>query len=368
VDKVYAMASLAKWMAANDVAVDGLTAGVVEQFTVDRRLAGYKSWCCVSRLSGLMGFLRQVGALPVEPEPSLVGVDALVAGFGDWIVVERHLGSGRVKRLLVWARQFADRTLTEVDGLVIGPVGVGDVESFIGWAASRRAASSMGDPIAALRYFLMYLAQVGLCDRALIGAVPKVKQVLRLGLPTALAPDAVAGVLTGCDDGSLTGMRNAALTALATDLGLRGAEIARLMLDDIDWAGATVMVAGKNGRREQMPLTSRAGAAVARWLVDGRRPVGTRHVFHTVLAPRRPMTGQAVVQAVWSAGVRAGIGGVTTRTARHSLGCAMVAGSGTMEDARQLLRHASAAATAIYARVDMAALAELAMPWPGVSS
>ena len=358
------LANLAKWMREDGLEVDGLTTGAFEQFAQYRREAGYAGWRSVNGLSALVDYLRQVGAPPEEPAPVLAGVDALVADFGAWLSVERHLGPVSVKAHSVWARQFADRTLRGAGGEVAGKAGVDDVESFIEFATTKWSLGSIGGPSAALRYFLMYLSREGLCDRSLVDAVPKVRRLLRLGLPTALAPESVSAVLTSRDDGSLAGIRDAAAIALAVDLGLRGTEIARLMLDDIDWAHAALTVSGKNGLRVQMPLTSRAGAALARWLSAGRRPLQTRHVFHTAQAPIRPMTGSAVARAVRSAGARASAEGVTTRTARHSLGCATVAGDGTMEDARQLLRHESAAATAIYARVDTAALAELAISWP----
>jgi integrase len=364
---VHVMANLAKWMAGEGLEARELTAQAVERFAVYRRSAGYTCWCSPNGLARLVEYLRRSGTLPGESEPELSGADALVGDFGEWLARERHIGPVSVKRHLVWARQFTDQTLRGPDGEVVGRVEADDVEVFMTLAAAKWSPASMGVPAAAMRYFLAYLAAAGLCDRSLVDAVPKTRRLLRLGLPTAFAPETVSAVLTG-GGGRPAGIRDAAVAALACDMGLRGSEIARLELDDIDWAHAAVTVAGKNGLREQMPLTGRAGAAVARWLSEGRRPVATRHVFHTVQAPLRPMTGLAASRAVRAAGRRAGVDGFTTRAARHSLGCAAVAGQGTVEDAGQLLRHQSAAATAIYARVDVAALAELAAPWPGAVS
>jgi hypothetical protein len=42
----------------------------------------------------------------------------------------------------------------------------------------------------------------------------------------------------------------------------------------------------------------------------------------------------------------------------------VLAADGGLVEAGQLLRHSSAAATAIYAQADRAALAALARPWP----
>ena len=43
----------------------------------------------------------------------------------------------------------------------------------------------------------------------------------------------------------------------------------------------------------------------------------------------------------------------------------VIAHGGGLVETGQLLRHSSMTATGIYARADVAALAELARPWPG---
>jgi site-specific recombinase XerC len=362
------MASLARWMEGR-IGAGELTAAAVADFVAWRRSAGYSCWRSPAALVPLVAYLASVGVL-ADDEPAAPSdqVDALVDGFAGWLVGEHGAGEGAVKRNLVWARAFAGEVLRG-GGDVCRRPDAGGVEKFIAAVARRLKPSSMGAPVSAVRQFLRYLASVGVCDVALADAVPSVRRTRRLGLPAMVGAESVKSAVAGCAGrGTAAGWRAAAVTALAADLGLRGAEIARLALDDIDWAHAVVVVAGKNGLREEMPLTERAGQAVADWLRFGRRPLGTRHVFHTVRAPLRPMTASAVVWDVRRAGQRAGLDGFGLRAVRHSLGCAVVAGEGTLEDAGQLLRHLSSSATAIYARVDVAALRELAAPWPGAAS
>jgi integrase/recombinase XerD len=43
----------------------------------------------------------------------------------------------------------------------------------------------------------------------------------------------------------------------------------------------------------------------------------------------------------------------------------MLAGGGTLTEVGQVLRHARPETTAIYAKIDFAALRGLARPWPG---
>ncbi|MGH3846067.1 MAG: hypothetical protein ACRDS0_32300, partial [Pseudonocardiaceae bacterium] len=49
---------------------------------------------------------------------------------------------------------------------------------------------------------------------------------------------------------------------------------------------------------------------------------------------------------------------------RHTAACQVLAGGGGLIEAGQLLRHATAAATAVYARCDLATLTVLTRPWP----
>jgi site-specific recombinase XerD len=50
---------------------------------------------------------------------------------------------------------------------------------------------------------------------------------------------------------------------------------------------------------------------------------------------------------------------------RHTLACQMVAGGVGLAEIGQVLRQRNVSSTAIYARVDLDALRELALPWPG---
>jgi integrase len=307
----------------------------------------------------LTGYLRFVGAIPPASAPRAEGTVALMADFAVWLAKERGIAPHGVKSTLWWAGLFVGEAFQGAGDEPAATVTINQIEAFVAAMSVRCGPSSMGAPTTALRRFVEFGSTRGLCDRSLGQAVPKVRRPRQAVLPVAISPDDVARALGGC------GRRDAAILALSLDLGLRGGEIGRLALDDIDWAHAAVSVAGKNGLRERMPLTERAGEALANWIRDGRRPVAGRHVFHTAKAPIRPMTAASVSQTVKRAGARAGVDGLSTRAARHSLACAVVSERGTLADAGQLLRHLSSSATAVYARVDRQALAALATAWPG---
>jgi site-specific recombinase XerD len=65
---------------------------------------------------------------------------------------------------------------------------------------------------------------------------------------------------------------------------------------------------------------------------------------------------------------RAGIQGYAHQGAhifRHSLATELLRSGATLSEAGQLLRHKGHDTTRIYAKVDIAALRTLSLPWPG---
>lgn len=86
-----------------------------------------------------------------------------------------------------------------------------------------------------------------------------------------------------------------------------------------------------------------------------------------VVAVKAPFTGLAassVTNLVARACERAGVPRFGPHGIRHAAACGLLAAGASMEEIGQLLRHAQQRTTAIYAKVDEARLAELAMPCP----
>jgi len=50
---------------------------------------------------------------------------------------------------------------------------------------------------------------------------------------------------------------------------------------------------------------------------------------------------------------------------RHSLATQMLAGGASLGEIAEILRHRNPQTTTIYAKVDLASLHTLALPWPG---
>ena len=100
------------------------------------------------------------------------------------------------------------------------------------------------------------------------------------------------------------------------------------------------------------------------YLHDGRPQVGFREVFVSMHAPLRSLSPIAVTQVVATACKRAGIEPVRAHRLRHTLASELLRAGTPLAQIAPILRHASVATTAIYAKVDREALKTLARPWP----
>ena len=96
----------------------------------------------------------------------------------------------------------------------------------------------------------------------------------------------MAKLLACCDRRRTVGRRDYAVLLLLLRLGLRRGEVAGLRLDDIDWRGGEILVRGKGGRQDVLPLPVDVGEAIVSYL--RRRPrIEDRTLFLRVHAGAR---------------------------------------------------------------------------------
>jgi integrase/recombinase XerD len=193
-----------------------------------------------------------------------------------------------------------------------------------------------------LRSFLRFLWQTGVTTADLTAAIPPVRRWRLVDVPKYLARDEVTRVLNACDRSSPVGRRDYAILLLLARLGLRGGEVVRLELDDIDWHTGALTVRGKGSVRSQLPLPSDVGEALATYLRRDRPRCATRRVFVRVRAPHRglghPSTVSTLVRmALTRAAVNAPMKGA--HVLRHSLATDLLRRGASLADIGDVLRH-----------------------------
>lgn len=355
---------LSLWLEAGGFRASELSEEKVERFLAWQRAAGrHRSQWSRPGLVCLLEVLRAVGALAIEePAPAGSPVDLPLASFERYLLVERGLAAGTVRGYLVHARSFLDGLGSggELAGLSAGEV----TGAVLRKAASGVSVSAAQYFVSALRAFLRFCFLEGLLEEDLSQAALAVRGRRRQPLPRGISRADARALLGACDRRSALGRRDYALIVLLLRLGLRRGEVAALRLDDIDWRAGELLLRGKAGREDRLPLPADVGEAIASYLRRGRPASERREVFLRARPPFEPIAPGTVASTVRRACRRAGVAEVGSHRLRHTAACEMVGVQVPLERIGQLLRHRSLQSTAIYARVDLDQLRLLAQPWP----
>ena len=296
--------------------------------------------------------------------------EEVLAAFDEHLRRTRGVCAGTRRNYGWYAGAFLEAVLAG------GPVDVatiraGDVAGFVGDLPGRYRPRTVELAASALRSFFRFLRAEGLRGDRLEDAVPMVPHRPG-GLVRHLGPGRLEQLIVSLDSSSPRGLRDRAIILCMARLGLRASEIAQLRLDDLDWRNATVRVrARKTGHGALLPLTAEVGTALAGYLRRGRPDTPSRHVFvlHWLRAGA-PISGSIVGRAVDNALQRAGMDAPVrgANLLRHSLATDLLEHGASLREIADLLGHTSLATTRIYAAVDVAALREVALPWPEATS
>ena len=356
------MADLSTWLGEQGLGPDGISPPVADRFAA---WAGTRrTYLATARsLAPLLGYLRSEGVLP-EPAPAPEDARVLLlAEYRQYLRVERGLAGTTIRDYAMYAAEFA-AALEDSPGTGLAALSGARVLDIVSAQARRRRPASAGAVMNAARSFLRFLYRTGRIPRPLAQVVPSAAR-RQPRLPGQLDAAAVTALLDSCDRQTEAGLRDYAVLVLLRRYGARGIEVTRLRLADLRWRAGEIVLRGKGGRADVLPLMHDAGEAVASYLQARRDRPGTREVFLTVCAPSRPLHRATVHGIVARACERAGVPPAGPRAFRHALGCGLLAAGASLADVRDVLRHSDVVTTAGYARPGPDALAALVRPWPG---
>lgn len=354
---------LGRWMASEGVDVRQLDSAAVDACIAARR-AEYRDVPARGSLLALLDYLRSEGVVPPEPRGQLTPLDELIADYRQWLTVRRALAPATVHRYLKLARRFLAQRRSAGDELGVKNLTGADVTAFLLCECARLKLKSAEAHAGELRSLLRFLHLRGFTALALADCVPSVASWRDAGIPKVLPRPDVERLLQSCDRSSLSGARDLAVLMLLARLGLRSVEVSRLELEDLRWRVGEIVVDGKGHRRDRLPLPSDVGEALVGYL--SLRDRRTRRVFLTLSAPIRPIEPTTVSLVVRRACARAGLPQISAHRLRHALASDLLREGASLIDIGQVLRHRDLASTAIYAKVDLVRLREVAQPWPGV--
>lgn len=314
----------------------------------------------------LLVVLREGGVVAMPPVPSGY-IDEEIRNFDDHMNKARGLTSATRRNYCRIARRFLEWRFGKrpVVTSALRPI---DVRKFLAEQLDKRTSASNATAMAAsLRAYLGYRGSCGDQVQALSGAISLPARWRLSSLPRSLSAEEIERLLAAFPLTLPSARRGYAMVRCALDLGLRISEIAKLMLDDIDWHHGTVTLRrNKSGREHILPLPVTTGRAIADYLRYERPSTSNQAVFVRRRAPRDvPISADAVCRLIRDAYRRIGLTHGRTHALRHSLARRMVEHGSSIKEVADVLRHRSLNTTLIYAKLDTPRLAAVALPWPG---
>jgi integrase/recombinase XerD len=223
--------------------------------------------------------------------------------------------------------------------------------------------------ISALRGFLRFCAREGYTAQDLSGMLPHAPHYRMASLPKGMEDAALERMLATIDRNTPRGLRDYALMLVLMAYGVRGKQAVELALDDINWPSSLIRIRPQKGGKEVvLPLLPAVGEAILAYLRHRPQQSPFRQVFLTGRAPFCPLTGIQVGAIVRRYALKAGlkVPRCGAHTLRHSWAIRALAHDVPIKAIADVLGHRHLDTTFIYAKADLPALRQVAMPWPEV--
>jgi integrase/recombinase XerD len=313
-------------------------------------------------VSHAVQWLRFLGWLD-EPERVRHPHHAEIRVFEEWMRRERGLSEETIQDYLRAAAHFL--FWLAGSGTTLDAITAADIDDAIASEHRRKAWSrrTIHDYAQRLKAFFLFAEAYGWCRVGLAAGIMAPRFMADETVPKGIKRDDVLRLLGSVQGDRLAEKRDCAILMLFVAYGLRAGEVAGLRLDDLDWENEIIRVrCPKPGRTNVWPLSLDVGNAILRYIREAR-PTGLgRSLFFTSHAPIRPLGRKTLGKIVRDR--LAGIGIVTGRRGTHALRHAaaqhLLDQGMSMKVIGDFLGHRDPSSTTIYAKVNLAALREVA--------
>jgi site-specific recombinase XerD len=307
-------------------------------------------------------WLRFLGWLD-EPEHEHHPHHGEVAIFEKWLRQERGLSTATMQDYCRATDYFFCRLAEK--GVPLSAVRMTDIDNVIAAEHKRGAWSrrTIHDYAQRLRAFFQFAEARGWCRAGLAAGIMAPRFMADETVPKGIKRGDALRLLASVQGDRPVDKRDRAILILFVTYGLRAGEVAGLRLDDLDWENEIIRVrCPKPGRTQVWPLLPDVGNAILRYIREAR-PTGLgRSLFFTSHAPIRPVGRKTLGKIVRDRLARIGIvsGRRGTHALRHAAAQHLLDQGISMKVIGDFLGHRDPSSTAIYAKVNLAALREVA--------
>lgn len=220
------------------------------------------------------------------------------------------------------------------------------------------SARSLGRLLSSLRGLYRYLIKTGICSKdPSLGIIPP-KSEKRL--PKLLDIDRTQQLLDTptISDNEFINHRDHAILELFYSSGLRLSELVNLTLNNLDLSNQTVRVLGKGNKTRELPIGSKAKAALLAWLTI-RLQASPKEDFVFISQRGTRLTPRAVELRVKQAGASTLGQHLHPHMLRHSFASHLLESSQDLRAVQELLGHADISTTQVYTHLNFQHLASV---------
>lgn len=219
---------------------------------------------------------------------------------------------------------------------------------------------SIARKTSSIRAFLKYLTMQGYTGAQLLSRIIRPKMPEKLMF--SLSVDEINTFISAIDPSTDIGKRNLAIIELLYGAGLRVSELASIKASDIDFNERTIRVMGK-GRKERIaPFNEEALRSLNTYL-EIRPNFAKEDKPSDIIFLNKsgtPLNVRSIQRLTRFISLKAGIIRKTTpHTMRHSYATHLLEAGASIKTVKELLGHASIAATQKYTHLTMEKLAEM---------
>jgi len=307
-------------------------------------------------------WLRFLGWLD-EPTPLRHPHGAEVDAYAAWLRATHGLSAATIESYCAAVDRFF-KWLAERN-VALTSVKITDIDDAIAAEKARGAFNrrTMHDYAQRLRAFFRFAEKRGWCVPGMADGIMPPRFKRDDDVPRGLKREDVLRLLTATEGERPADKRDRAVLMLFIAYGLRAGEVGGLRLEDFDWENEMLRVrCPKPGRTHSYPLSRPVGSAVLRYLREVRPSGYGRTLFFTIHAPIRPLCRRTLGKIVRDRLARVGIvtGKRGTHALRHSAAQHLLDQGASMKVIGDFLGHRDPSSTAIYAKVNLPALREVA--------
>jgi integrase/recombinase XerD len=283
-------------------------------------------------------------------------------GFFDYLRKERGLRETSVAHYRHYLQKF-EKYLSRIELTGLHELSPVLLSGFVAEISRSMCHSERRSLCSTLRVFIRYLWRTQLIPSDLSGTIESPKTYRLAKIPRSITWDEVRRMLAAVDRRTLTGKRDYAILLLLVTYGLRAREVAELTLDDVDWTRERLLVPErKAGHSTAYPISSMVGQSIIDYL-RVRPTTEDRHLFFGSVAPYKPYGYNAIANRVTHYLHRAGIpvSRPGSHTLRHSCVQRLLDSGFALKMIGDYVGHRNPDSTAIYTKVSIEALRDIAL-------